>query len=72
MRCPCSAVQILPLTTSRMIPRAAFSKSDPQHCAASLHTAAANPLREATDIGLNTFVYLSLTFALLKGQAAAV
>lgn len=29
------------------------------------------PRREATDIGLNTFVYLSLTFALLKGQAAA-
>lgn len=30
-----------------------------------------NPRGEATDIGLNTFVYLSLTFALLKGQASA-
>lgn len=29
------------------------------------------PHREATDIGLNIFVYLSLTFALLKGQASA-
>ena len=29
------------------------------------------PHGEATDIGLNTFVYLSLTFALLKGQASA-
>jgi len=29
------------------------------------------PNREATDIGLNTFVHLSLTFALLKGQASA-
>lgn len=29
------------------------------------------PRSEATDIGLNTFVYLCLTFALLKGQAPA-
>ena len=29
------------------------------------------PRGEATDIALNTFVYLSLTFALLKGQASA-
>lgn len=30
-----------------------------------------HPHSKATDIGLNTFVYLCLTFALLKGQASA-
>lgn len=31
-----------------------------------------HPRRAAPDIGLNTFVYFSLTFALLKGQCSAV
>lgn len=63
-----------------MISRAAFSENDPQHHTCSACTAVVvgstgahkAPLRAAPGTALNTFVYLSLTFALLKGQCSAV